>query len=356
MIGCTMIEAWGYDLPLAVPYRWAKGTQHRRAGAIVAIRMGAAEGFGEVAPPPHEAVDGAALARRAVALVDGLDPSADGFLAALDARDPHPRLRCGISTAWHAAHAARRSVSLCALLSPDAPPAAAVPVNGLVTDADPEAAARMAVALARAGMNVLKVKCTADLAENRARIAAIRAAVPDAVLRLDPNESLTDAAAPAHLDELARHGIAYCEQPTPTHDPAGMAALRQATVIPIAADEATTDLAAARALIAADAVDVLILKPQRLGGPDRLLAVAREAHAAGIAVTVTNSVETAVGLTAALHMAACLAPPVPACGLGTARFLAEDLAEPPAIEGGAMRVPTAPGLGVTPRWPRPSPR
>ena len=351
-----MIESWGYDLPLAVPYRWAKGTQHRRRGAIAGIRLGSAEGWGEVAPPPHEEVDGEDLVRRVRNLVAGLDPSSDDFLSLVDRRDPHPRLRCGVSTAWHSARAAAEGVSLSRLLAEGAAPVETVPVNGLVTDALPADAARTAANLIAGGMTVLKVKCTADLAENAARIAAIRQAAPEAILRLDPNEALSDDAAGAHLDDLARHGIAYCEQPTATHDPTGMAALRRSTVVPIAADEAATDLAAVRRLIAAAAVDVLILKPQRLGGPDRLLAVAREAHAAGIACTVTNSVETAVGLTAALHMAACLPPPVPACGLGTARFLASDLAAPPHIEDGAMRVPTVPGLGVTPRRPAPSRR
>lgn len=347
-----------YLLPLAVPYRWAKGEQHERGGLIVGLKFGEALGWGEVAPPPHEAADADDLARQVHRAVDGLDPAEDGFLDALDARAPYARVRCGIATAWLSARAAARGRSLAAFLADFLAgeageggdgPAPRVGVNGLVTDADPQAAAETARHLIAAGHRTLKIKCTSDRGENLARLAAIRAAAPGAALRVDPNEGLDPAWAAEHLNEMAEFDIDYAEQPIARHDPESLRALRQASRVPIAADEAAKDMAAVEALIAGDAVDVLILKPQRLGGPDKLLAIARMAARKGISVTVTNSLESAVGLTTALHIAACLAPPIPDCGLGTARFFARDLATPPPIENGAMTVPTAPGLGIVPR-------
>jgi L-alanine-DL-glutamate epimerase-like enolase superfamily enzyme len=131
------------------------------------------------------------------------------------------------------------------------------------------------------------------------------------------------------------------------HDPATLARLRHACNMPIAADEAAKGMAEVEALIAAESVDWLILKPQRLGGPDKLLEIALFAAEHGVGSTVTNSLETAIGLTAALHVAACLPPPIPDCGLGTARFFAKDIASPPAISGGRARVPSGPGLGLS---------
>ena len=55
-----------------------------------------------------------------------------------------------------------------------------------------------------------------------------------------------------------------------------------------------------------------------------------------------------VGTAAALHVAALLPKPIPDCGLGMSRFFARDVCPPPPLEGGRMRVPTAPGLGVDP--------
>ncbi len=120
--------------------------------------------------------------------------------------------------------------------------------------------------------------------------------------------------------------------------------MRRESPIPIALDHAVHGLEAARAIAEAGAADVLVLKPQRLGGPDRLLEVAEFAAKSGLRCTLTNSLETAVGLHLALHCAALL--PASAAGLGTARYLARDVAPPPAIVAGHMAVPRAPGLGV----------
>jgi L-alanine-DL-glutamate epimerase-like enolase superfamily enzyme len=138
------------------------------------------------------------------------------------------------------------------------------------------------------------------------------------------------------------------EQPIPAGDDAALAKVRRTSPVPIAADEGALDEASIRALLAADAVDALILKPQRLGGPDKTLAVIRLAAAQGVRCTITNSLETAVGVTTALHIASLHGSPVPDCGFGTSRFFAEDVAPPPPIVDGHMTVPTAPGLGIDP--------
>lgn len=64
--------------------------------------------------------------------------------------------------------------------------------------------------------------------------------------------------------------------------------------------------------------------------------------------TITNSLETAVGVTTALHIASLHPAPIPDCGFGTSRFFAEDVATPPTIVDGRMAVPAAPGLDVVP--------
>lgn len=345
------LEIVPYDLPLAIPYRWAKGVQHSRAGALARCEIGGAVGWGEAAPSPERKVDGPAFAAEGRRLAAGLDPAADDFLARLDARGVSSmRLRCGIATAWLAARAARAGQPLsAALAAPGETPAAFVPVNGIVTEGEPHEAADRARTLVAAGMRTLKIKCTEDRAGNLARVAAIRRAAPDARLRLDANEGWPAAWSLDHLRELARYDIDYVEQPLAreTADDA-LAAYARASPVRVALDESITDLETARRLIEAGAAHVLILKAPRLGGPDRALAIARLAAARGVASTVTVSLETAVGTAAALHVAALLPKPIPDCGLGMSRFFARDVCPPPPLEGGRMRVPTAPGLGVDP--------
>jgi o-succinylbenzoate synthase len=343
------VEFFPYSLPLRVPYRWAKGEQLERCGLLARVDLDGAVGWGEMAPPPHEAVDGTARVAEASAIVEGLEPNDDAFLDQVDARGPYMRIRCAIATAWLSARAAREGISLSAYLAAGSEaPATMVPVNGLVTDGDPEGAAETARRLVEEGHRTLKIKCSAARAEDLVRVAAIRDAAPDATLRLDANEAWHPDWAAAHLADFSTFGIDYVEQPIPAGDTAALAAVRKASPVGIAADEAALDEAAIRELLAAEAVDALILKPQRLGGPDRSLTIIRLAAAQGVRCTITNSLETAVGVTTALHIASLHSQPIPDCGFGTSRFFAEDVAPPPAIVDGQMTVPRGPGLGVEP--------
>lgn len=341
------LDVWPYRLPLAVPYRWSHGVQTERAGLIVQAQIGGAQGLGEVAPPPDAPVNEVALAAELAAVLLRVFLSDFDGLAAVEAAFAHhpwrARLRCGVASALLSARAAEAGVSLVGWLG--RPVHTRVAVNDLITEADPAAcAARAREALSR-GQATIKLKCTADRALDLARVAAVRAVDGALILRLDPNESWAPDWVLGHLEALAPYGIEYVEQPLPlAASLKDYEELRRQSPIPIALDHAVDGLEAAQAIVDAEAADVLILKPQRLGGPDRLLEVADFATKNGLRCTVTNSLETAVGLHVALHCAALL--PASAAGLGTARYLARDVAPPPPIVAGGMEVPTGPGLGV----------
>lgn len=342
-----MIGVWPYRLPLTTPYRWAKGEQRERIGLIVRCNLDGAIGWGECAPAIHLRLDPDILAADTARLIEGLDARSQGFLSALDARAPAPHLRCGIATAWLSARAAAHGVSLSRHLH--AAPAARVPVNGLVTEAAPEDAAKRAATLVAEGYRTLKIKCTADRNGDIARLEAIRAAAPQARLRLDANEAWPAEWSRAHLLDLVRFDIDYVEQPLPSrHGTAEQAAFRRASPIKVALDESATDLPAIRALLDAEAADTIILKPQRAGGPDMSQAIIDLCMGRGVSVTVTVSLETAIGTTATLHIASLLPEPLPDCGLAMGRFLARDVAKGPAIARARMTVPVSPGLGIGP--------
>jgi o-succinylbenzoate synthase len=343
------IEILPYVLPLAQEYRWAKGVQRERRGLLVRVSAWGAEGWGESAPPIHVHTDPEALAVEARRLVEGLPPDAEDFLVRLDASGISARLRCGIAAAWLSARAAADGQPLGAVIGDD--PAAVVPVNGLVTEKTPEESAARAAALIAEGYRTLKVKCWEDRAADLSRVAAIRAAAPAARLRLDANEAWHADWALAHVRALARFGIDYIEQPIPSSRPlAEIATFRRASPVPTALDESATDLSSVEAILEARAADVIILKTQRAGGPDRAAAIIRAAREAGVAVTVTVSLESAVGTAVALHVASTLPQPLPDCGIPMGRFLAADLGPMPPVDAGAtMHVPRAgAGLGL---WP-----
>ena len=119
------------------------------------------------------------------------------------------------------------------------------------------------------------------------------------------------------------------------------------------ADEAVTSLEAGRGLLAAEAADVLVLKPMRLGGLRPALKLAREAADRGVPCIVTTTFDAGVGVAAALQLAAALpsveALPDPAHGprhRGPPRRRPRRRSAPPRPRDGAIALSASPGLGV----------
>ncbi len=320
-----------------------------------------APGVGEAAPLPGwtESPSACESALRGVGTDDGgLRPDA------LDRIDPGetPAARHGLALALADAAARGEGRSLAAHLSAarDLPtPAASVPVNATVGDGDPEATAAAVERAVDDGFDCVKVKVGArSLDADVERLRAVREAVGDGVaLRADANGAWDRATAGAAVDRLAPLDLAYVEQPLPADDLDGSAALREGrgdrdrdaddedggSAVPIALDEslARRDL---DTVLAADAADVVVLKPMALGGPDRVLAAAKRARAAGVEPVITTTIDAVVARTAAVHVAAAV-PDVAPCGLATASLLADDLAPDPCpVADGEASVPNGPGL------------
>ena len=321
-------------IPFRRPFVTAAGTWLERDGWIV--RLHAADGrvgVGEASLDP--AADSADL--------DALAAAVRSYVA--DDTEP---VDLAVKGAIAAAALDLGLVALDADTDAPAPtpapaPAPTVAVNATIATEDLAASVADARAAVERGFTTLKLKggLERSTSELVTRLAAVRDAVgPGVALRLDVNGAWDPATARDRLRGLAAIRLAYVEQPIPAGDPAALARLRAASPIPIAADESVSSLAAARSLLAAGAVDVLVVKPGRVGGPVVALAIAREAEAAGVDVTISTLLETGVGLTAALRVAACL--PDRAHGLATADVLASDLLTTPLeVRAGRMSVPVA---------------
>jgi len=172
-----------------------------------------------------------------------------------------------------------------------------------------------------------------------ARVAAVRAALGPAIrLRLDANGAWGVDEAIAIIRAVERYGIELVEQPAPVDDLAGLARVRAAVDTPIAADESVGGPEQARQVVEAGAADVLIVKPIPAGGLRRAREVIALAQAAGLRALVTTTIDSGVGVAAALHLAATLPAPPLACGLATGPLLVGDLiAAPLYARAGAAR-------------------
>ena len=229
------------------------------------------------------------------------------------------------------------------------PAGAPIAANALLTASDPSEVAREAAVAADEGFDTFKLKVGRDLTRDDERLAAVRAALgADAVLRIDANGAWAVEEAVAALTSLAVYDIALCEQPVPAGvaAPAQLAEVRAASPVPIAADESCGSGTELSALIATNAVDAVVVKPLRTGLRPALAMIAT-ARSHALPTVLTTTFDTGIGTALALHLAALLPEPRPACGLATRSLLAGDVVSGfPALAEGAIAVPSSPGLGV----------
>lgn len=182
------------------------------------------------------------------------------------------------------------------------------------------------------GCHTAKVKVAEpgqDLAADIERVAAVRDALgPDANIRIDVNGAWDVITAQLAITRLTRAAgtLEYVEQPCQTLSE--LAELRRKVDVPLAADESVRSADDPLKIAGLNAVDVLVIKVQPLGGVWRALEII---DAAGLPAVVSSAVETSVGLAAGVALAGAL-PELPyACGLGTATLLAQDLTDTPLV-------------------------
>jgi L-alanine-DL-glutamate epimerase-like enolase superfamily enzyme len=160
------------------------------------------------------------------------------------------------------------------------------------------APATMAAAAAKvADRALLKVKLGAD--GDPARIAAVRAAAPNATLIVDANEGWTAQSLADNLAACAAARVALIEQPLPEGDDAVLADI--ARTIPICADESAHDRASLAGL--AGKYDAVNIKLDKAGGLTEALAMAREAERRGLAIMAGCMVATSLAMAPAMLLA-----------------------------------------------------
>ena len=130
----------------------------------------------------------------------------------------------------------------------------------------------------------------------------------------------------------------YIEQPVATVEE-----LRELKLpIPVVGDEVIRKAKDPFAVDLNGAVDILMLKVSPLGGIERSRAIA--AHHK-LPVVVSSALESAVGIAHGLKLAAALPELKYACGLGTGKLLANDVADLPIVDG-RMKVSTVNPSGM----------
>ena len=214
---------------------------------------------------------------------------------------------------------------------------------------EPSAVATISEEWATAGFGCLKLKASAAH-DTVAVIRAVRAAVgPDITLRVDANQAWDAETAIRVIRATEDAGLAleFVEQPVAAHDRDALAAVTASVDTPIMADESVRTAHDVRRIADRGAADLVNLKLAKTGGLTEALAAADAARAAGLGVVIGCMMESHVGVTAAAHLAAVVAPDI-VHDLDAASWLrASPVTGGVALSGDALELGIGSGIGVS---------
>ena len=182
------------------------------------------------------------------------------------------------------------------------------------------------------GVCTFKVKVGDNLSEDIARLAKVRSLRPTAKLRIDVNGSWNVATAITHLRAIYENvgAIEYVEQPCQSVEELRELKEKLKVEIPIAGDEVLRKSADPFNVDLTGAVDILALKVQPLGGISRAHKLAQHHN---LPIVVSSALESAVGISHGLALAASFNEINFDSGLATGSLLSANIAELPIIDG-----------------------
>jgi L-alanine-DL-glutamate epimerase-like enolase superfamily enzyme len=283
-------------LRLHTPFRVSYGASATRRAFW--LRLAGDAGWGEGTIPPYYGVDEAAMIAFWQAMATRDDPLPDdpaAIAAWVGDQGPYPA-RAAMDLALHDRIGRQRGLPLYHLLGLPQPPV--LPTSFTLSLGEPAEMAEMA--RAAASYPVLKLKLGTE--DDAARVAAVRAARPDARLRVDANAAWPAEEAVRRVAALAPYGLELIEQPVAREDIAGMGRVQAHTAVPVVADESVQAVADVERLAAAGVAGVN-LKLMKTGGLAPCLAMLRRARELGLRVMLGCMVETSLGATAMAHLA-----------------------------------------------------
>ncbi len=340
--------AWqGYALPFVDQYSTSTGSARLRSGLLVWLRTAdGIVGVGEASPVGPGTERDVREAASALEMLSARLLRAGTEEIPVVLKHSSPEVRFGLDAALLDIEGQAEGCAIAVLLGGKP---STFSVNTLIAASTPQQAVAAACEAVKQGFSSLKLKVAqGTLAQDEALVSAVRQSVgPVVKLRLDPNQAWSVQQAIAAISRLSRFDIEYVEQPV--RDITGLAEVRRAVFVPIAADESLASMADLHRLLDAGAADLFILKAARLGGLRPTLDIARAALEAGKPVVVTSSLESSIGIAASAHLASALPPSPFARGLATAALFKHDLASPAVLlEKGMLSTPGGPGLGRAP--------
>jgi L-Ala-D/L-Glu epimerase len=345
------VDIFVYDLPLVSPFRIAIGTMKAANDVLVRIRTDAGlTGLGEACPfPPitgETQASNLAAAKALREIVMGRNPLAIERLF----RDygalvhSNPSATAAFDTALFDILGQLAGLPLFRLLGGDKKEFE----SDITVDLDEaDVMAVRAKGFVADGFETIKIKVGQGRDADLRRLEAIRAAVGGAIkLQIDANQGWSPATARDTLKRMERFDILFVEQPVKASDLIGLRSVKDASPIPVMADEAAFGPADVFNLARAEACDSINIKLMKAGGIGPMIRMAHVAEAANMPCMVGCMLESRLGLTAAAHVAGAHNNVVWADLDGHSSHTVDPVIGGMIFSRGRVTLPETPGIGA----------
>ena len=207
-----------------------------------------------------------------------------------------------------------------------------IPINATVPASNDEAEIEQILSW-YPGVDTVKIKVGTGIQEDLVRIAVVRKHLPKAKIRIDVNGSWSVKKALLNVNaiyEVTGDLLEYVEQPVASLDELKQLREDMSVDVKIAGDEVLRKAKDPFAISLYGAIDILMLKVSPLGGIKRAMDLASHHK---LPVVISSALESAVGISYGLALAARVPNLDYACGLGTSALFNQDVSDIPIVNG-----------------------
>jgi len=207
-----------------------------------------------------------------------------------------------------------------------------IPINATVPASNDEAEIEQILSW-YPGVDTVKIKVGTGIQEDLVRIAVVRKHLPKAKIRIDVNGSWSVKEAALNVNaiyEVTGDLLEYVEQPVTSLDELKQLKEGMSVDVKIAGDEVLRKAKDPFAISLYGAIDILMLKVSPLGGIKRAMDLASHHK---LPVVISSALESAVGISYGLALAARVPNLDYACGLGTSALFKQDVSDIPIVNG-----------------------
>jgi O-succinylbenzoate synthase len=207
-----------------------------------------------------------------------------------------------------------------------------IPINATVPASNDEAEIEQILSW-YPGVDTVKIKVGTGPKEDLARIQEVRKHLPKAKIRIDVNGSWSVKDALFNINaiyEVTGDLLEYVEQPVTSLDELKQLKEGMSVDVKIAGDEVLRKARDPFVISLDRAIEILMLKVSPLGGIKRAMDLASHHK---LPVVISSALESAVGISYGLALAARVPNLDYACGLGTSALFNQDISDIPILNG-----------------------